>query len=283
MRLARALAFGQSNPVRLAGVVRARFCLAPLLADVDSPESRLVLVVEDDELTRAFLLDNLIADGFRVAGASGVGEALRAIEVRQPGLVVLDLGLEDGSGLALLDRVRAADGLASRIDPDLPVIVLAETETRTACVSAYAPRLLDYAWPDRAPRGLLRRASPSSWGDSLARICAPRSPSSIADPVTPVDEVHDIPQDARQRVRYTRVAPMLLPRVMRASTPPSRSRPQWTKCQGCACSRPSFTALLLLEDSGRVRGVEGPLSPSRPRRRDERRAMRPVAAGECAS
>jgi DNA-binding response OmpR family regulator len=87
-------------------------------------EQRLILVVEDDDLTRAFLLDNLAADGFRVAGASGAGEGLRAIEVRQPALVVLDLTLEDGSGLALLDRVRAADGLASRIDPDLPVIVL---------------------------------------------------------------------------------------------------------------------------------------------------------------
>jgi CheY-like chemotaxis protein len=59
-----------------------------------------------------------------VAGASGAGEGLRAIEVRQPALVVLDLALEDGSGLALLDRVQAADGLASRIDPDLPVTVL---------------------------------------------------------------------------------------------------------------------------------------------------------------
>jgi CheY-like chemotaxis protein len=83
-----------------------------------------VLVVEDDEATRAFLLDNLAADGFRVAGASGAAEGLRAIEVRQPALVVLDLVLEDGSGLALLDRVRASDGLSSRIDPDLPVIVL---------------------------------------------------------------------------------------------------------------------------------------------------------------
>jgi DNA-binding response OmpR family regulator len=87
-------------------------------------EQRLILVVEDDEATRAFLLDNLAADGFRVAGASGAGEGLRAIEVRQPALVVLDLLLDDGSGLALLDRVRAADGLSSRIDPDLPVIVL---------------------------------------------------------------------------------------------------------------------------------------------------------------
>jgi DNA-binding response OmpR family regulator len=87
-------------------------------------EQRLLLVVEDDDATRAFLLDNLAADGFRVAGASGAGEGVRAIEVRQPALVVLDLALDGGSGLALLDRVRAADGLASRIDPDLPVIVL---------------------------------------------------------------------------------------------------------------------------------------------------------------
>jgi DNA-binding response OmpR family regulator len=81
-------------------------------------------VVDDDDATRAFLLDNLAADGFRVTGASGAAEGLRAIEVRQPALVVLDLVLEEGSGLALLDRVRGSDGLSSRIDPDLPVIVL---------------------------------------------------------------------------------------------------------------------------------------------------------------
>jgi DNA-binding response OmpR family regulator len=87
-------------------------------------EQRLILVVEDDEPTRAFLADNLVADGFRVAGVAGAAEALRAIEVRQPALVLLDLRLDDGSGLEVLDRVRSADGLASRLDPDLPVIVL---------------------------------------------------------------------------------------------------------------------------------------------------------------
>jgi DNA-binding response OmpR family regulator len=85
---------------------------------------RLVLVVEDDDATRAFLADNLIADGFHVATASAAGEGMRAIEVRSPSVVVLDLALGDGSGLDLLDRVRASDGLASRIDPDVPVIVL---------------------------------------------------------------------------------------------------------------------------------------------------------------
>src|SRR4051812_32024111 len=88
----------------------------------DAPRS--VLVVEDDRVTRAFLVENLIADGFHAVGAAGAGEGLRAIEVRQPSLVVLDLSLEDGSGLSLLDRVRASDGLSSRVDPELPVIVL---------------------------------------------------------------------------------------------------------------------------------------------------------------
>jgi len=61
---------------------------------VDVDEQRLILVVEDDEATRRFLAENLVADGFRVAGAAGAAEALRAIAVRQPALVLLDLRLE---------------------------------------------------------------------------------------------------------------------------------------------------------------------------------------------
>ena len=87
-------------------------------------EQRLILVVEDDEATRAFLVDNLAADGFRVASAASAAEGLRAIETRRPSLVLLDIRLDGSSGLELLDRVRAADGLATRIDSSLPVIVL---------------------------------------------------------------------------------------------------------------------------------------------------------------
>jgi hypothetical protein len=49
-------------------------------------EQRLILVVEDDEATRAFLAENLAADGFRTATATSAGEGLRAIEARQPTL-----------------------------------------------------------------------------------------------------------------------------------------------------------------------------------------------------
>jgi DNA-binding response OmpR family regulator len=87
-------------------------------------ERESILVVEDDEATSAFLCENLAADGFKVAAAGGAAEGLRALEVRHPSLVLLDLLLPDGSGLDLLDRVRAADGLASRLDPQVPVIVL---------------------------------------------------------------------------------------------------------------------------------------------------------------
>ena len=89
---------------------------------MDEQRDGLILIVEDDEATKGFLADNLAADGFRVASASSAAEGLRAIEVRRPCLVLLDLRLEGGSGLDVLDRVRAADGLATRIDPDLPVM-----------------------------------------------------------------------------------------------------------------------------------------------------------------
>lgn len=105
---------------------------------------RSVLVVEDDERTAAFLADNLAADGYRVATAGAAGEALRAIEVRRPDLVLLDLMLGDGSGLDVLDRVRAADGVGSRVDPDLPVVVLSGRTAEVDRVRGFARGADDY-------------------------------------------------------------------------------------------------------------------------------------------
>ena len=106
---------------------------------------RSVLIVEDDERTAAFVADNLRADGFKVACASEPAEAVRAIEVRKPDLVLLDLALEAGaSGLDVLDRVRCADGLGTRIDPELPVIVLTGRAEETDRVRGFARGADDY-------------------------------------------------------------------------------------------------------------------------------------------
>jgi DNA-binding response OmpR family regulator len=83
-----------------------------------------ILVVEDDDLTRTFLADNLSADGYELLEADCATHAQKLIETRFPDLAIVDLGLPDSDGLELLHRVRTADRAAGRVDPDLPVIVL---------------------------------------------------------------------------------------------------------------------------------------------------------------
>jgi DNA-binding response OmpR family regulator len=122
--------------------------------------ARGVLVVEDDARTAAFLADNLRADGFRVAVASEPDEALRAIEVRRPDLVVLDLTLGDANGLTVLDRVRSADGLGTRIDPALPVIILTGHGGEIDRVRGFARGADDYV------------VKPFFYGELLARVQA---------------------------------------------------------------------------------------------------------------
>lgn len=83
-----------------------------------------ILVVEDDRHTRTFLADNLAADGYEPIAAVNAREAIHMMETRYPDLAILDLTLPDRDGLDLLKQVREADGVVSRIDPTLPVLVL---------------------------------------------------------------------------------------------------------------------------------------------------------------
>jgi DNA-binding response OmpR family regulator len=87
-------------------------------------DAAVLLLVEDDPVLRTFLADNLAADGFEVLVAETMRDGLRALEYKQPDLALVDLGLPDGSGLELIARVRGADGLASRLDPDVPLVIL---------------------------------------------------------------------------------------------------------------------------------------------------------------
>lgn len=83
-----------------------------------------ILVVEDDHPTRTFLADNLAADGYEPIPVECAREAVRMMETRYPDLAILDLTLPDRDGFELLRQVREADGIASRIDPSLPVLIL---------------------------------------------------------------------------------------------------------------------------------------------------------------
>src|SRR4051794_34798427 len=88
------------------------------------PGPRTLFIVEDDPIVRAFLPDKLVADGNEVRAADSLRDAVRILDFRRPDLALVDIGLPDGSGLELVSRIRAADPVASRIDPTLPVILL---------------------------------------------------------------------------------------------------------------------------------------------------------------
>jgi len=131
----------------------------------DAPAT--ILVVEDDPSLRTFLADNLTADGHDVLVAETVRDALRELEYKRPDLAVVDLGLPDGSGLELLSRVREADGVASRLDPELPVLVLTGRAGELDRVRAFergaddlVPKPFSYPELRLRLRAILARARP---------------------------------------------------------------------------------------------------------------------------
>lgn len=74
-----------------------------------------VLVVEDAEPVRALIVRTLAIDGCRVAEATNAAEARAQLSKNRPDVVVLDLGLPDGSGLDLLRKL---------VSISVPVVVL---------------------------------------------------------------------------------------------------------------------------------------------------------------
>jgi DNA-binding response OmpR family regulator len=65
-----------------------------------------VLVVEDDDETRAALTRELTTRGYLVSEAADGKAALRQWEGHRPDVVLLDLGLPDIDGLAVVRRIR---------------------------------------------------------------------------------------------------------------------------------------------------------------------------------
>ncbi len=83
-----------------------------------------LVVCEDDEITLDLLCEHLAADRFGVLPAPSASDALRLCRYNHPDLLLLDLTLPDASGLDVLREIREADGVGTRFDPRLPVIVL---------------------------------------------------------------------------------------------------------------------------------------------------------------
>src|SRR3954453_18658484 len=118
------------------------------------------LGLEHDPPARAFPADNLIADGYDVLVAATAREALRRLEHERPDLAVVDLGLTDGSGLDVIRAIRADDGVASGLDPTLPLLIVSGRAGELDRVRGFERGADDFV------------AKPFSYGELRLRIAA---------------------------------------------------------------------------------------------------------------
>ena len=95
-----------------------------------------ILIVEDEPPIRRLLRTTLGAHDYRTLEAATGAEALSALRHHRPDLVLLDLGLPDIDGLALIGRIR-------EISP-VPIVVLSSRGDEAAKVAALDAGADDY-------------------------------------------------------------------------------------------------------------------------------------------
>ena len=109
-----------------------------------------VLVVEDNPITRKMIRVALATDGYDVMEAADGKTAVRLVQENRPDLVLQDLLLPDGSGVALVSRLRALPGAA-----ELPIIALTGFLPREEEARALAAGFTEYLIKPVEPSRLL--------------------------------------------------------------------------------------------------------------------------------
>ena len=122
-------------------------------AVADLPE-RTLLLLDDDAPLRNRLGRALESRGFEVTLVESVADALAALRISQPAFAVLDMRLEDGSGLRVVEALRDAR-------PDARVVMLTGYGNIATAVQAVKAGAVDYlskpADADDVVRALLAR------------------------------------------------------------------------------------------------------------------------------
>jgi two-component system KDP operon response regulator KdpE len=98
--------------------------------------SATILLVEDDGATRTAVARNLEAHGYRVTTSGDVAGALRAWDAERPDLILLDLGLPDLDGSAVVRHVRR--------DATTPILILSARADERVKVAALEAGADDY-------------------------------------------------------------------------------------------------------------------------------------------
>jgi len=108
-----------------------------LVREPGDPKASMVLLVDDEEITRQFYGDLLVEHGFRVVAVSSGAEALEAASRHPVEAVLLDIMMPGTSGLETLER------LQQRL-PDLPVIILTAHPSSQYAITALKLGAFDF-------------------------------------------------------------------------------------------------------------------------------------------
>jgi two-component system KDP operon response regulator KdpE len=140
----------------------------------------LVLVVEDDPQMRRFLRASLASRGFRLVEAATAEEVTAIVTGQSPEVILLDLGLPDGDGIALARNIREW----SRV----PIIVISARGREADKVEALDGGADDYL------------TKPFGVNELMARIrVALRRAGEIGAPATPLFQLGSLRVDFARR------------------------------------------------------------------------------------
>jgi len=148
---------------------------APVVPDASALSRKpTVVLIEDEPEIRRFLRATLLAEGCRLFEAATGEEGLREAEVRQPDIIVLDLGLPDMDGLDVIRRLRQWTGV--------PIVVLSARGQEHDKIAALDAGADDYV------------SKPFGVGELLARIRvslrhAERTVREVGEPAFGVGEL----------------------------------------------------------------------------------------------
>ena len=98
---------------------------------------RVILIVDDEQAQRTVLAGFLRKQGFEVLQAASVPDGLTEVARRTVDLVLTDLRMPGGTGLDLLEGVRA-------VNPEVPVVVMTAFGTVASAVDAMKRGAADY-------------------------------------------------------------------------------------------------------------------------------------------
>ena len=178
--------------------------MTDLSADVASLPDKSLLLLDDDAPLRTRLGRALEQRGFEPTLVGSVSEALTAVRSSAPAYAVLDMRLDDGSGLKVVEAVRDAR-------PDAKIIMLTGYGNIATAVQAVKAGAVDYlskpADADDVVRALLAK------GDSPAPPENPMSADRVRwEHIQRVYELcnHNVSETARRLNMHRRTLQRIL-------------------------------------------------------------------------